>query len=171
MENDIIHLVPLDGDWVRVINENRNNQELINNLGSPFRFTPKEIDEKWYDNYLSDFGRQERAFIVYKNTSEIIGMVSLTNIDLINSNAEFSIQLYSHRGKGIGKMATAMMVEHGFMDLNLHRIYLTVLKKNEAAIGCYLSCGFRTEGTLRGSVFKDGYYNDQLIMSILSNDC
>ena len=35
------------------INRWRNNPELIKLLGAPFRYIDVQIDERWYENYLS----------------------------------------------------------------------------------------------------------------------
>ena len=53
------------------------------------------------------------------------------------------------------------MLKHAFCDLNLHRVWLTVLDTNAAARRVYDKVGFRVEGTIREGVFKDGRYHDR----------
>jgi RimJ/RimL family protein N-acetyltransferase len=54
--------------------------------------------------------------------------------------------------------------------MGLHRIALTVLDDNERARRCYLKCGFREEGRLRSSRFRDGVWHDEIQMSILEDE-
>ena len=49
----------------------------------------------------------------------------------------------------------------------IHRVYLRVDASHTQAIRCYLSCGFVEEGRLRDVVFRQGCFEDQLIMSVL----
>ena len=66
--------------------------------------------------------------------------------------------------------ATVAMLRHGFLDLNLHRIYLFVLKTNQAAIRVYEKAGFRHEGTLREAAFKGGAFQDLLVMGMIRSE-
>jgi RimJ/RimL family protein N-acetyltransferase len=115
---------------------------------------------------------QVRCAICEENTHEVIGATNLLNIDYISRNAEFSIMIgeKKHQGKGIGTLATRKMLNYAFDHLNLHRIYLRVLIRNKTAISVYEKCGFVKEGIARQSVFKNGRYHDQLLMSILSTE-
>ncbi|WP_255158088.1 GNAT family N-acetyltransferase [Siphonobacter sp. BAB-5385] len=62
------------------------------------------------------------------------------------------------------------MLRHGFNDLNLHRIYLTVLPENDRAIRLYESFGFQQEGLYRKALFKNGQFTDVMGMSLLRNE-
>ena len=59
------------------------------------------------------------------------------------------------------------MLDFGFSELNLHRIFLRVDAGHAAAIRCYVSCGFIEEGRLRDGVYRRGQFEDVLIMSLL----
>ncbi|WP_416196935.1 GNAT family N-acetyltransferase [Pseudomonas sp. Teo4] len=61
-------------------------------------------------------------------------------------------------------------MRHAFMDLNLNRVYLTVLENNARALSLYKKVGFKVEGTLRQAVFKNGEYCNMTQMSILADD-
>ena len=99
-------------------------------------------------------------------------MVYLLNIDWISRSAEFAIQIGAaeRRGSGIGHWATMEMLRHGFRDLNLQRIYLTVVAHNEAAMRLYLRAGFAQEGRMRKAAFKNGVYADMMMMAILADE-
>jgi len=45
-----------------------------------------------------------------------------------------------------------------------------VFKFNERAIHTYEKIGFKVDATLRDNIFKDGKYQDELVMSILRSE-
>ena len=154
------------------INRWRQSRELVDGLGAPYRYIGPEVDAAWFDTYLSRRGNDVRCVICRDGEADPIGLVSLTGIDPVHRHAEFHILIgepVAH-GKGIGSEAAQAMLRHGFMDLNLHRIYLYVLTTNQAAIRVYEKAGFRREGTLRESAFKNGGYHDLLVMGVLQAD-
>ena len=152
------------------INKWRNDVNLIANLGANYRYIGKEVDNKWFDNYLNNRSSNVRCAIIYEN--KIVGVVYLTSIDYLNGNAEFHIMIGNneYRGKGIGYFATKEMLKHAFLNLNLNRVELSVLSSNTNAINLYTKVGFKEEGILKEKVFKQGKYVDLKIMAMLRKD-
>ena len=52
----------------------------------------------------------------------------------------------------------------------INRLQLEVYEYNEAAIRCYLKCGFQEEGRLRERHFIQGKYWDVICMAVLRSD-
>ena len=102
----------------------------------------------------------------------LIGSCSLRNIDAVNQNAELQIRIgeESYQNRGFGTKVTQILVEFGFRDLNLNRIYLDVFQNNKRATKPYAKCGFVEEGIKRESVFIDGEFINIVQMSILSKE-
>lgn len=155
------------------INEWRNDSELINHLGAPFRYINLEVDNIWYDNYMQNRNTNIRCAIV-EDTDEnsILGLVSLININFINCMAEFHIMIgdLRNRGKGIGYFSTTEILNHAFNNLNLNRIELSVLENNTSAFKLYEKVGFKTEGVKRQSTYKNGEFVDSIMMSVLKEE-
>ena len=126
----------------------RNDPSVIAYLGSNFLYISPEIDAKWYDNYLNNRLTNVRLAMMDTVENVFIGIVQLTNMHPINRNAEFSIMIgdKNYWSKGVGYIAATTLLKHGFKDLNLHRIYLTVLTDNERAIRLYEKIGFKIVG-------------------------
>jgi [ribosomal protein S5]-alanine N-acetyltransferase len=101
-----------------------------------------------------------------------LGHVGLYKIDHRVRSAEFAIMIGSkqHWGRGLGRTITRFVVDWGFSELNLHRVYLSVLATNERAIHVYQSVGFSEEGRLRAARFKGGRFVDEVLMSILEDE-
>jgi len=135
-------------------------------------YIAKEVDENWYDNYLQNRQQNKRLVIVDSDEEIAIGTIQLTNIHPINRSAEYSVMIGNkgYWGKGAGLTATLEILNHGFNDLNLNRIYLTVLVENERAIKLYSKAGFVEEGREREAIFKNGRFHDLILMSVLRKD-
>jgi RimJ/RimL family protein N-acetyltransferase len=161
----------LEREDVQIINSWRSSKELIDYLGAPFRYINKEVDYQWFDNYILNRDTKIRCSIINER-DEIIGLVSLTNIDRINQSAIFHIMIgdSNNREKGAGYYATNEMLKHAFFDMNLVRVELTVLESNKRAIGVYEKVGFKKEGVKRKAVYKNGSFENMVIMAILKED-
>jgi RimJ/RimL family protein N-acetyltransferase len=74
------------------------------------------------------------------------------------------------RGRGLGTSLMRATIRHGFDDLALHRLQLTVYTFNASAIATYRSVGFVAEGLARESTRGSGGWWDGLTMSLLEPD-
>lgn len=152
------------------INEWRNNEDIISNLGAPFRYINQDIDNKWFDSYLTNRNNCVRCSIVDEEDF-ILGLVSLTNIDYTNLSCVFHIMIgENNQNKGAGTFAVREMLKHAFFNMNMHRVELTVLETNDRAIHLYEKCGFTKEGTKRRSTYKNGEYVNMHLYSILREE-
>ncbi|GEN50357.1 GNAT family N-acetyltransferase [Alkalibacterium pelagium] len=161
----------LEREDIPAINSWRSDKDLIESLGAPFRYINKEVDYNWFDNYLTNRGNNIRCSIL-NEADQLIGLVSLTNIDRLNQSAVFHIMIgkSSKRSKGIGSYATNEILNHAFCDMNLNRVELSVLASNERAIALYEKVGFKKEGVERQAVFKNGRFADMVSMAILKDE-
>jgi len=110
--------------------------------------------------------------VVVKNNNVHIGNISLQNINYISRNAEFAILLgeKDYLRKGYAKEAANLIVGHGFMELNLFRIYCGTSADNIPMQKLALSLGMREEGRRRSAMFKHGQYVDMLEYGLLKNE-
>lgn len=162
----------LDKRDLATVNKWRNDKELIDHLGAPFRYINQIVDERWFDNYMNNRNTCVRCAIVTEESDDIIGLVSLIKIDQMNQSAEFHIMIGNkeNRGKGAGIFAVKEMLTHAFLNLNLQRIELTVNEDNTSAINLYEKVGFVREGLKRKARFKNGIYLNVYLYSMLRDD-
>ena len=101
-----------------------------------------------------------------------IGNSGIHRVDPVNRSGEFGILIgeKSYWNQGFGREATQLTLQHGFDDLNLHRIFLRVYENNTRAIACYTAAGFVQEGLLREAIFKNGSYINEIEMGILQSE-
>lgn len=168
----MIYLREISENDLPLINKWRNDVKLISLLGTPFRHINLETDFEWFQNYLKNRDTQVRCAIIDEKTDHILGIASLTGINHINKNCEFHIMIgdNKNRNKGVGTIATQKMVEHAFRNLNMHKIWLTVLEHNISAIKVYEKIGFKKEGLLKEAVFKEGRFRNLFYMALLESE-
>jgi RimJ/RimL family protein N-acetyltransferase len=101
-----------------------------------------------------------------------IGNVSLRNIDRENGAAEMAIVITDKpsQGQGLGTDALNCLLDFGFGELRLERIYLHVFDYNPRAMRSYEKAGFTTDAVLRHSRFHHGRHHDVHLMAILRDD-
>ena len=118
--------------------------------------------------------RKKKAFelgIELKENKEIIGMMSLMNIDCVNKNAEIGYWLgKKYWGKKIMKEAVKLILNFGFKKLKLVRIYARVMHPNISSAKLLEKSGFHYEGRMRKTTLRKGKWMDDLRYSILSNE-
>lgn len=99
----------------------------------------------------------------------LLGITGFENIQWNNRVATIFVGIgdESYRGKGIGKEAMSLTIDYGFNELNLHKLQLTVLGYNSAAIGLYESLGFVKEGVFREFILRDKQRYDLINYGII----
>jgi len=110
--------------------------------------------------------------IVTKENDIHIGNISLQNIDWISRSAEYAILLGEKEfwGKGLAKEASDLLLYHGFVRLNLFRIYCGTFDNNIAMQKLADYMGMKKEGLRRKASFKGGLYRDVIEYGILRDE-
>ena len=110
--------------------------------------------------------------IVTRDGDRHIGNASLDSIHRINRSATFGILIGDRGdwGKGIGREVGRMLLDHGFLTLNLHRISCGTFENNRAMQRLALSLGMKEEGRRRAAVYKAGRWLDVLEYGILQEE-
>lgn len=152
---------------ISTINKWRNDSDLISRL--PYRYINKEVDEKWYENYMNHRNNQVCCAIVDDNDDEILGLISLVSIDHMNQSGKLHIMIGNNekQNKGLSTFAVKEMVNHAFNNLNLHRIELTVLDINKRAQHLYEEVVFVREETKKQAKYKNVEFVDMHTYALL----
>lgn len=146
-----------------------NDRQLVNHNAN-YKPVSEFEHEKWFNTV--NFSQDTKTFSIVENKHfKLIGSCSLRAINHIHRNAELQIRIgeYDFQNKGLGTEAINLLVDFGFNDLNLKRIYLHVFSDNFPAIRAYEKCDFQYEGLLRKAAFINGKYIDINIMSVIND--
>ncbi len=110
--------------------------------------------------------------IVEKDTNRHVGNIKLGPIHRIHRRADLGIMIgdKARWGRGYAREAVALMLDHAFNRLNLHKVTLGVDAGHWPAVRLYRDLGFKIEGTQREQLFREGKYRDNLVMGLLRSD-
>ncbi|MFC9448465.1 GNAT family N-acetyltransferase [Bacillus cereus] len=153
-----------------IILESTMDEEIRYMTGTKSSFSLEQIHTHIH-KVNNDSSRYDFA-ICLKETDEMIGELSILNIDKEDQKAEFRISMasVSLTGKGYGTEAIKMALSFVFEQLKLNRLQLEVFSHNLRGMRAYEKVGFVKEGTLRQSLYYNDTYSDEIIMAILKSD-
>lgn len=138
-------------------------------LGVGVRAEPSlERTRQWISQALAP-GSGTHPFAILSGDVHV-GNVVLDRVDPYLGTARLSVYLGErvHRGRGLGRAAVRLALEHAFGPLRLYKVWLTVHAENEAARRVYTALGFVEEGRLRGEFLLGGRRVDALYMGVLA---
>ena len=150
----------------------RNREDIRDRYsGHPFPVN-YEMEKSWLEKVARSNIPTTVLGIEELSSQKLIGLTDLRNINFINREAECGMIIgdKEQQGKGYGEEATRLILEFAFRQLGLNRVFVRAIADNAPAIRVLTKCGFQEEGRLRESVFKNGRFKDQLLMSILSRE-
>ena len=141
---------------------------LYKTLASNFHFVSRSAEETWLKQKCAFSKNEINLAICLKDTSDHIGNIYLRDIDRISQRGTLHIFIgdAENRGKGYGQSAIRQLISYAFDELNLQKIWLTILAKNTVARHIYEKCGFIVEGTLKRHVYKNGQFKDVICMGL-----
>ena len=130
----------------------------------------EEIDRFFHSRLMSP--EQVGYAITVRETGQLIGSTTFSNMDPENSSAMYHISIGEPDawGNGYGTEATELMLWLAFERIGLHRVALSVFSFNDRAIRAYQKAGFTLEGRHRESIVRDGRRWDELTMGILASE-
>ena len=130
-------------------------------------------EDQWFTEMLAHEGKSAYHFVMCRlEDDRPIGTIGLFSVDTVNGNAGIGIGIgeKSLWGQGYGTDAMFTLLDFGFGQLRLERMWLEVYDFNTRARRSYEKCGFVLEGTERHAIFKRGQYHDVHLMSILRDE-
>ena len=137
---------------VAMINDKKNNTFLHYDL--PLEEN-KSLD--WFKKIKNNGDRLDLT-IVYDG--KVAGLIGLLGVDKKNKKAEYYICVdNSFSGRGIGTVATNILLEHAFNGMGLNKVYLFTEKDNIGAQRLFEKIGFSREGLLKNDII----YNNRLV--------
>jgi N-acetyl sugar amidotransferase len=110
--------------------------------------------------------------VIEKAGGKHVGNISLQEINYIHRSAELAIIIGDKASwdRGLGKEAARLLAGHGFMALNLNRIWSGTFESNIGFQKVASSLGMRLEGRRRQAAYKDGRWLDVLEYGLLRGE-
>ena len=151
-ETDRLTLQPFKKEDAIRIRDLANNKELASILGLPHPYELKDAED-WIAIHPEQIkeGIEYPLTIVYKelNENEIIGTITI-RIDKSNNKGELGYWIgKEYWGNGFATEAVNKMIEFGFNQLNLNKIWASALTRNIASKVVLEKAGLQKEGDIK----------------------
>jgi RimJ/RimL family protein N-acetyltransferase len=97
-----------------------------------------------------------------------VGSIGLhLQTDILRKNAEIGYWLgEQYWGKGIITQAVPQMIDYGFNNMDIVRIFARIFETNKASQKVVEKCGFILEGKYEKTIFKNNEFIDELIYAV-----
>lgn len=138
-----------------------NNKKIYDNLRDKFPYPYTMEDALWFIDFANEQVDVPRFAIEYND--QFTGIVGLhPQEDIYKKSVEIGYWIgESFWGKGIATEAIRMMVEYGFENMDINRIWGSVFEYNLGSMRALEKNGFQLEGIFKKSVFKNGKFWDE----------
>ena len=132
--------------------------------------TREAIDAFW-GRLLSE-RRDDVLRLGVEADGELVGYADLAGIDHASGAAEFGIAVGPSRnwGRGLGRAAGLLMLQHGFQELKLSRIWAEVHAPNLRSLALMRKLGFRQAGVGAEQQLYGGQLAEMIQFSLLRGE-
>ena len=161
LTNEAVALYPLDSAYIDKLRAWRNHPD-VRRWCRQYKLISDRDQAQWFQRQNDDNSIEMLAVAF---NEKIVGVCGLTDIDLINRRAEFSLYIAPEFQKnGYGRSALKTLLWHGFNDLGLNRIWGETFDGNPA-MDLFTQMGFVAEGTRKEHYYRDGNFIDCHLIS------
>lgn len=108
--------------------------------------------------------------VVLKSADKVIGGCGLTIISKPKTAMLGYVFAREFWGQGIAPEAASAMMQFGFQDLHLHRIFATCDSRNTGSARVMQKCGMRFEGEFKADMLVKGTWRDTKLHAILESE-
>jgi len=116
-------------------------------------------------------GAQYTFSVFSKETGELVGLTGLMRVNGKHKNAELGYWVgKKYWNRGYATEAVGLILQFGFKQLKLERIYAGTYDKNMPSQKVLQRCGFKHEGTMRKAVYRYRGWHDMYNYGILKSE-
>ena len=129
--------------------------------------------EAWFDSLQKTKHINYMFTIIDLDSQKPIGATGLLYINWIIRSADFSFYIGDEKkyigNDGIAEEAAGLLIDYGFNNLNLHKIWMELYEFDDQKIDFFMNkFEFKRDGILRDNCFEDGKFWNSLIISKLN---
>ena len=162
-KEDLVYL----RDWRNIPSFRRNFREV--------RELSLVDQDVWFDSLQKTKHINYMFIIIDLKNNKPIGAAGLLYINWIIRSADFSFYIGDQKkyigDDGIAEEATKLLIDYGFKNLNLNKIWMELYEFDSQKIDFFMrKFKFVQDGILRDNCFEDGRYWNSLIISLLKKD-
>lgn len=168
---DRLYLRAFEPEDYKTIIRWRRDEDINNMLGGPKYFFSEENEKKWVLKAIEDPVNIKLAVCTIEGDIHI-GNVYITDINYINRSCHSHILIgeKSYWGSGYATEAMTLLIDFMFNERGMNRIVANVLEDNIPSIKMHEKCGYKREGLLRQAIYKNGKFQNQIVLALLKED-
>jgi len=153
------------------IHQWRQDVEIKRNFSGMPLFSSTLNEKNWIESKILDKNNVSCAICI-KGTNEFIGCIFLNDIDYHNRSGHIPVFMGEKQYWGLGYATDAriLMLHYAFYDRGLERIWAKVIEDNTAALRMLEKTGYKKEGVLRKSIFREGKFVNEIFLGIIKED-
>lgn len=154
-------------DWRNIVEFRKNFREV--------RELSLTDQEAWFDHLQKTKHINFMFTIIDLETQKPIGAAGLLYINWIIRSADFSFYIGDGNkyigNDGIAKEAARLLIDYGFNNLNLNKIWMELYEFDKEKIEFFTKkFKFKQDALLRENCFENGKYWDSYIISLIKSD-
>jgi len=159
--SELVILRQLNKSDKSVLAKLANNKKVWDNLRDYIPHPYNEEDAEHFINLTKEEEPKQNFAVEYN--SELCGVIGLiVQRDVYKNSAEIGYWLGEpYWGKGIATKAVELIVEYGFNQLGLHRIYTGIFDFNVASMKVLEKNDFEKEGVFKNAIVKNNKICDE----------
>ncbi len=167
LKGNLITLRPLEKSDAQALAKVANNKKIADNLRDMFPHPYSLENANWFIQFVDSQPDTPRFAIEYQG--EFAGMIGLhPQPDVYRKSVEIGYWLGEpFWGKGIATDAVKLIVDYGFNNLDINRIWAGVFAYNDGSKRVLEKNGFELEAVLKKAVYKNEKYWDEHRMAIV----
>lgn len=125
-----------------------------------------ELDREYFDEAGISWS------VTLQNEGKVIGLFGIHHWNKYHRRAEVGYDLNrSYWGQGIASEALRAIIQFGFEQMNLNRIYAGTIADNHESVRLLEAIGFEREGTRRSFSWEDdGTFHDSAMYGLLRDE-
>ena len=161
---------PADAPAIQAIASLREIADTMISIPHPY---PDSEAARYIDRQLreNELGHSRTFVIECKSQQKLRGIIEIRDIEIEHSQAELSFWLAVEVwGRGYMSEALKPVINVGFQDLGLNRLYAYHMERNLGSGKVLAKNGFSQEGILRQRVRKWGVFENTVLWAILRSD-
>lgn len=169
LEGEKVNLRTIEEDDLEFLRNGVNHPDVRVYMGNR-RPQNLENQQEFFEEVICD--KDGSVHLLITREEEKLGIISLNKKgDDAEKLAEIGIWIHpNHHGNGYGTEAANLITEHGFKQLNYHKIYARAYQGNKASQSIWEKLGFDKEGVFKDHTFTQGEYKNVVYYGILEGD-
>jgi RimJ/RimL family protein N-acetyltransferase len=167
-----IYLRAFDLEDYKISIQWRKDPEIWDMLGGAQYFVSEAYEKKWIEDAIFNNDKNIKLAVCLKENDLYIGNVYMTDFDYINRFC-FSHVLIGNKkywGKGYAYDALKELLAFSFYERGMNKVNALVLEDNLQSIRVHEKLGYKKDGLLRQSAYKNGGFKNQYMLSILREE-